>query len=104
MALSHTEVMSYELLIITTPNCETLVRSGIEGFIVPIHNAKTLADHIQKLLEDRTLRLRMSRAARSHAVQYSRVRHGERLVAAFGVTRRLNGITGWCFAPLHPKS
>jgi len=45
----------------------SVVRDGIDGFIVPERDAEALADRIEELVENRELRDRMAAAAREHA-------------------------------------
>jgi len=83
--LVHLEAMACGVPVITTPHCGSVVRDGIEGFIVPIRDERTLADRIQQLLEDRPLRERMGRAARERARQYTWEHYGRRLAEALEV-------------------
>jgi glycosyltransferase involved in cell wall biosynthesis len=86
MALVHLEAMACGVPVITTPNCGSVVRDGLEGFIVPIRDPRALADRTQQLLEDRDLRQRMGAAARKRARDYTWARYGERLLSALGET------------------
>ncbi len=85
MALVHLEAMACGVPVITTPNCGSVVRDGVDGFIVPIRDASALADRIQQILQDRLLRHQMSVAARQRAREFSWARYGERLLSALGV-------------------
>jgi glycosyltransferase involved in cell wall biosynthesis len=73
--------------VITTPNCGSLVRDQVEGFLVPIRDPLALANRIQQIIEDRPLRDRLSAAARRRARDYTWARYGERLLAALGVAQ-----------------
>jgi len=84
MALSALEAMASGLPVITTPQCGSVIRDGIEGFLVPIRDAEALADRIEQLLADRALRNSMAAAARQRAQEYSWARYGERLLAVLG--------------------
>lgn len=55
--------------IVTTDNngCRDVVTDGLNGFIVPVKDAKALADKIKVLIEDPALRSVMGRAARETA-------------------------------------
>jgi len=81
-ALVHLEALACGLPVVTTPNCGSVVRDGVEGYLVPIRDARALADRIQGLLEDRALRDRMSRCARERARDHTWTRFEERMVAA----------------------
>lgn len=83
--LVHLEAMACGVPVITTPHCGSVVREGIDGFIVPIRDAVALADRIQQVLEDRPLRMRMAEAARQRARDFTWARYGERLLEALGV-------------------
>jgi glycosyltransferase involved in cell wall biosynthesis len=84
MALVHLEAMACGVPVITTPNCGSVVRDGVDGFIVPIRDASALADRIQQLVQDRLLRHQMSVAARQRAREFTWARYGERLLSALG--------------------
>ena len=66
-ALVHLEAMACGVPVITTPNCGSVVRAGVDGFIVPIRDAAAIADKVELLLTDRALRARMGRSARERA-------------------------------------
>lgn len=80
--LVHLEAMACGVPVITTPHCGSVVRDGVEGFIVPIRDPLALADRIQQLLEDRGMRQRLGQAARARAAEYTWRHYGERLAAA----------------------
>jgi glycosyltransferase involved in cell wall biosynthesis len=81
-ALVHLEAMACGVPVITTPNCGSVVRDGVDGFIVPIRDAAAIADKIELLLTDRDLRARMGRSARERAREFTWARYGERLIGA----------------------
>ena len=82
MALVHLEAMACGVPVITTPHCGSVVRDGVDGFLIPIRDHNILADRLQQLLQDRPLRQRMSRLARERASHYTWARYGERLLEA----------------------
>jgi glycosyltransferase involved in cell wall biosynthesis len=85
MALVHLESMACGVPVITTPNCGSVVRDGVDGFIVPIRDASALADRMQQLIQDRDLRDQMGAAARQRAREFTWARYGERLLSALAV-------------------
>jgi glycosyltransferase involved in cell wall biosynthesis len=87
-ALVHLEAMACGVPVITTPNCGSVVRDGVDGFIVPIRDAKMLAQRIEQIVNDRALRERMSQNARERAGQFTWERYGERLLSAVSRTMR----------------
>lgn len=50
--------------------CKDAVKDGYNGFLIPIKDAKALAEKLDMLLSDRALRKRMGRNARSYAEKY----------------------------------
>ena len=87
MATAHLEAMACGVPVITTPNCGSVVRDGIDGFIVPIRNARMLAERIEQLVTDRALRQMMSENARQRARQFTWERYGDRLLSALETLR-----------------
>jgi glycosyltransferase involved in cell wall biosynthesis len=83
--LVHLEAMACGVPVVTTPHCGSVVRDGVDGFIVPIRDAVALADRLQQLLEDRLLRERMSAVARDRARDFTWARYGERLLTALNL-------------------
>jgi len=81
-ALVHLEAMSMGLPVITTPHCGSVVEDGESGFIVPLRDARAVADRIAEVIGDRAKRDRLSARARVRAAQYSWAQYGERLVGA----------------------
>ncbi len=77
------EALASGLPVITTPAAGSVVRNGIEGFIVPERDAQALAERIRQLMDDRALRERMSAAAKERARQFTWKQYGQRLRAAF---------------------
>jgi glycosyltransferase involved in cell wall biosynthesis len=58
-----------------TPGCREVVRHGDNGFLVPVQNVPLLAESLERLILDQTLRETMGRRGREIAVQeFSSVR------------------------------
>ena len=55
--------------IVTTNSigCKDVVDDGVNGFLVPIKDSKTLAEKLRILIEDKDLRIKMGKAAREKA-------------------------------------
>jgi glycosyltransferase involved in cell wall biosynthesis len=84
--LVHLEAMACGVPVVTTPHCGSVVRDGVDGFIVPIRDAGALADCLQQLLEVHDLRKQMGASAREQARDFTWARYGERLVHSLGVS------------------
>jgi glycosyltransferase involved in cell wall biosynthesis len=68
-------VVTYEALAcglpsVVTPNAGSVVRDGIEGFLVPSGDVERLAEGMERLGSDPELRAAMSRAARRRAEEF----------------------------------
>lgn len=77
------EALAAGLPVITTEAAGSVVRDGIEGFIIPERDSGALADRIEELLENRELRDRMANAARERAKDYTWDKYAERLLTVF---------------------
>jgi glycosyltransferase involved in cell wall biosynthesis len=74
------EALAAGLPVITTEATGSVVRDGIEGFIIPERDAEALANRIEELVENRQLRDRMAAAARKRAQDYTWDKYAERLL------------------------
>lgn len=70
-ALSIYEALACGLPVITTPNSGSVVRDGIDGFIVPVRDIDALEEKILLLLHDRDLRAEMATNARRRAEEFT---------------------------------
>ncbi|WP_017719599.1 glycosyltransferase family 4 protein [Kamptonema formosum] len=77
------EALAAGIPVITTEAAGSVVRDGIDGFIVPERDAGALAERIEELVENRELRHRMAAAARERAKDYTWDKYAERLLAVF---------------------
>lgn len=73
------EALAAGLPVVTTPNSGSVVRDGIEGFIVPIRDVAALKEKILMLYENADLRKEMGRRARARAEEFSWTTYRERL-------------------------
>lgn len=76
------EALAAGIPVITTWEAGSVVRNGIEGFIVPPSEPQALVDNIVQVVEDRGLRSRMALAARERAKEYTVEKYQHRLVDA----------------------
>jgi len=76
------EAMASGLPIITTPASGSLVRDGIDGFIVPSGDAGQLRSRIELLCDDAQLRWQMGAKAIERRGEISLAAYGERLLQA----------------------
>lgn len=76
------EALASGLPVICTPNTGSVVRHGVEGWIVPIRDVDAIVEGIDRLSEDRDLRLVMGQNARQRAQEFDLSSYGRRLVAA----------------------
>lgn len=76
------EALAAGLPVITTHNAGSIVRDGLEGFIVPIQDSHAIATCLQRLALDRELLRAMSIAARERSAFGSMEAYGQRLLEA----------------------
>ena len=76
------EALAHGLPVICTPNTGSVVRDGMDGFIVPIRDAATTAARLEQLAGDRELRTWMGANARQRASEFTVAAYGRRLLAA----------------------
>ncbi|NDQ56958.1 MAG: glycosyltransferase family 4 protein [Acidipila sp.] len=82
-ALATYEALASGLPVIATPNCGSVVRDGIEGFIVPIRDVEALKEKILLLYQDRQLREEMGRRARQRAEEFTWSAYQRRVAKLF---------------------
>jgi len=82
-ALVTYEAMACGLPVVTTPNAGSLVRDGVEGFLVPIRDPDALAERMEQLRANSRLRQVMGRAARARAETLTWENHGQDLSTTY---------------------
>ena len=80
--LVHLEAMACGVPVITTENCGSVVDHNKDGLIIPIRDPIAIADAIIKIVENRNLRDKMSRAAKIKASKYTWSQYKKRLLEA----------------------
>ena len=83
------EALASGLPVICTPNTGSVVRNGVDGFIVPIRDSDAIAEKLELLARDRGLLAEMSHNARERAREYDWPHYGKHLVGA--ISRLLAG-------------
>jgi glycosyltransferase involved in cell wall biosynthesis len=82
-ALATYEALACGLPVITTPNSGSVVRDGVDGFIVPVRDADALEEKISLLLGSDVLREHMSENARRRAEEFSWSAYHTRIAQLF---------------------
>jgi glycosyltransferase involved in cell wall biosynthesis len=77
------EALAQGLPVITTPNAGSVVRDGVDGFIVPIRDSAAIVDRIERLADDPDLRAKMSANALARSSEFTLETYGDRLLGAF---------------------
>jgi glycosyltransferase involved in cell wall biosynthesis len=80
-ALAIYEALAAGLPVITTPNSGSVVRDGVEGFVVPIRDTAALAEKILLLYENPELRRAMACRARARAEEFTWAAYRKNLAA-----------------------
>jgi glycosyltransferase involved in cell wall biosynthesis len=76
------EALAAGLPVITTPNAGSVVRDGIDGFIVPASNSDAIAEKLELLSTDRALLNKMSANALQRASEFTLEAYSRRLLEA----------------------
>lgn len=82
------EAMAAGLPVVTTPHSGSVVRPGVDGFVVPVGDGEAVAEKLERLHRDRELLAAMAQAARRQAGLYDLENYSARL---FAVLDRLRG-------------
>ena len=80
-ALAIYEALASGLPVITTPNSGSVVRDGVEGFIVPIRDIEALKEKMLLLYQNKDLRDQISLQARKRAESFTWQAYRQRLGA-----------------------
>jgi glycosyltransferase involved in cell wall biosynthesis len=76
------EALASGLPVICTRNTGSVVRDGVDGFIVPIRSPEAIAKRLEQLASDRQLLRQLSLNARQRSAEFTLERYGERLLGA----------------------
>lgn len=75
------EAMAHGLPVVTTANAGSVVRDGMDGWIVPVRCAPAIAERLERLTSKCDLLTRMSSSARQRAREFSTARYEQTLVS-----------------------
>jgi len=76
------EALANGLPVVTTAASGSIIRDGVEGFIVPVCDSAAIADALYHIVRDRDLQARMSSAATAAAEEFSDVKCGASFIDA----------------------
>lgn len=74
------EALSAGVPVICTPNTGSIVRNGIEGFIIPVHDTEAIIETLELLATDPELLLNLSRNAIDRAQEFTITQYHENLL------------------------
>lgn len=78
------EALSASLPVICTYNTGSVVRDGVDGFIIPIRDSQAIVDRLLQLSSDPDLRRQMAENAQERARSFDLAAYGQRLMAVLG--------------------
>lgn len=78
------EALSAGLPVICTPNTGSVVRDGVDGYIVPVRDVQAMSAALARLAGNPRLLKEMSTNATERAKEFTLGRYSQRLVAALG--------------------
>jgi glycosyltransferase involved in cell wall biosynthesis len=82
------EALAAGLPVVCTENAGSVVRDGIDGFIVPIRDGTAIAKAITTLANNVGMRAAMSESAVARAADFTVEHYGKRLLSALSVTEQ----------------
>ena len=86
------EALGYGLPVICTPSAGSVVRDGLEGFVVPVRDATAIAGRIEQLAQDVDLRAQMAANTKARAAEFTVSAYGQRLLAALADAKPLQEV------------
>jgi alpha-maltose-1-phosphate synthase len=82
-AFASYEALASGIPVIATPNTGSVVRDGVDGYLVPPRDVDALVDRIERLYRDPALRAAMGASARHRAEEFTWTAYRARLTATF---------------------
>jgi glycosyltransferase involved in cell wall biosynthesis len=83
------EALAHGLPIVCTPNTGSVVKDGVEGFVIPIRNVAGLVARLQQFNDDLEILKRMAASASRRASEFTLPAYGRRLLDALNETHCL---------------
>ncbi|NLE44828.1 MAG: glycosyltransferase family 4 protein [Chloroflexi bacterium] len=77
------EAMACGLPSIVTPHVGSIIQDGVEGFTVPIRDPDAIADRLEKLYRDGSMRRTMGRAAHHKVQSYTWQRYSSQVIGTY---------------------
>jgi len=77
------EALGFGLPVVCTPNAGSVVRDGLDGFIVAGAGCHGHCGRIEQLAQDLELRAQMAANAKARAAEFTVGAYGQRLLATF---------------------
>ncbi|HSE75130.1 MAG TPA: glycosyltransferase family 4 protein [Dongiaceae bacterium] len=82
------EALSSSLPVICTENCGSIVRDGVDGFVIPIRDSDAIVEAVLRLARDAALRRHMAESAGARAGEFDFASYGRELLAALDADGR----------------
>jgi len=82
-ATSTYEAMAHGLPVICTPQTGSVIRDGVDGYIVPARSPAIIVEKLNALADDPALLAAMSASSRERSADFTLEKYGQRLLAAF---------------------
>jgi glycosyltransferase involved in cell wall biosynthesis len=90
------EALAAGLPVIATPNAGSVVRDGVDGFIVPIRDAEAIAALVNAIRTMPSLLPELSRNAASRAREFTVAKYGERVIETLSGAAETQGVESPC--------
>jgi glycosyltransferase involved in cell wall biosynthesis len=81
------EALAHGLPVVCTPNTGSVVREGIEGYVVPVRDTAAIVERLRQLHGDRELLARLGAQAGQRAAEFTLDCYAERLLQALSAIR-----------------
>jgi hypothetical protein len=82
------EALAAGLPVVTTPNSGSVVRDGLDGFVVPVRDVDAIVERIERLASTPGLLEQLSANAMQRAAEFTVEKYGERLLTALSISSK----------------